>query len=100
MGIKINETWIQSHWRPLLAVSYTIIILFDFVFAPVLWGTLQAFFAGIVSIQWAPLTLQAGGLFHIAICSILGITSFTRGKEKIERLKRAAEPNLAEGSNE
>jgi len=33
-------------------------------------------------IQWNPLTLQAGGFFHIAMGGVLGIGSWTRGKEK------------------
>jgi len=31
---------------------------------------------------WVPLTLQAGGFFHITMGAILGIGSFTRGQEK------------------
>jgi len=36
----------------------------------------------IVYHAWTPLTLQAGGLFHAAMGAILGIGSWTRGKEK------------------
>lgn len=36
---------------------------------------------------WEPLTLAASGLFHLAFGAILGVTAWTRGQEKIERVK-------------
>lgn len=63
------------------------IILFDFIIAPILWSALQAIAAGTVTLQWAPLTLLSGGVFHAAMGAVLGISAFTRGQEKIERLR-------------
>jgi hypothetical protein len=37
--------------------------------------------------MWQPLTLQGGGLIHIAFGAILGISAWTRGQEKIETIK-------------
>jgi len=81
-----TDTWLQRYWRPMMAVCYMIIILFDFIFAPVLWSILQAMSSGIVSIQWSPLTLLSGGIFHAAMGAVLGISAFTRGQEKIKRI--------------
>lgn len=82
-----TDTWLQKYWRPMMAVCYMIIILFDFIFAPVLWSILQAMSSGIVSIQWAPLTLLSGGIFHAAMGAVLGISAFTRGQEKMKRMR-------------
>lgn len=82
-----QDDWLQSHWRPMVAVIYMIIILFDFFAAPVLWSLLQYYAAGDILLQWNPITLHNGGLFHAAIGAILGVSAFTRGQEKIQRLK-------------
>ena len=37
---------------------------------------------------WQPLTVQGGGLFHVAFGAILGIAAWTRGQEKVEFAKR------------
>lgn len=77
----------QKYWRPLVAIAYIIVILFDFVVAPILWSVLQAIASGSVVVQWSPLTLLSGGVFHAAMGAVLGVSAFTRGQEKIERLR-------------
>jgi hypothetical protein len=32
---------------------------------------------------WEPLTLQGAGLFHVAMGAILGVTAWSRGREKL-----------------
>ena len=75
--------WINSKWRPLMAVSYLITCVCDFVLFPILWSVLQAMSAGQVTSQWGPLTIQGGGLYHIALGAILGIAAYGRSQEKI-----------------
>jgi hypothetical protein len=85
---KIKEDgWIQKQWRPMMAIVYMIIIVCDFIFFPVFWSLVQAFAEGLVSLQWSPLTLLSGGIFHAAMGAVLGVAAWTRGQEKIERLK-------------
>jgi len=38
---------------------------------------------GTVATQWQPLSLQGGGLLHIAFGAIMGITSWGRTQEKL-----------------
>ena len=76
---KRQDTWLQKYWRPMMAVAYMAIMVFDFIVAPVLWSILQATAAGAVTLQWAPLTLLSGGIFHAAMGAVLGISAFTRG---------------------
>jgi hypothetical protein len=49
----------------------------------------QLYGAGQVVQQWNPLTLLSGGVFHAAMGAVLGISAFTRGKEKIEKIKNS-----------
>lgn len=72
----------------MMAVVYMMVILFDFVVAPVGWSILQAFASGSVILQWSPLTLISGGIFHAAMGAVLGISAFSRGQEKIERIRK------------
>jgi hypothetical protein len=89
MAEQVKDNWIQKHWRPIVAISYVVIILFDFVVAPILWSVVQVNNEIMIESikQWTPLTLESGGLFHMAIGAILGVAAFTRGQEKIQRLR-------------
>jgi hypothetical protein len=53
------------------------------VVAPVLWGYLQYYANGKVEVQWVPLTLQGGALYHLAMGAVLGIAVYGRTQEKI-----------------
>jgi hypothetical protein len=81
----------------MMAVVYMVIILFDFIIFPIFWSIVQIYGStGVVSLQWSPLTLLSGGIFHAAMGAVLGVAAWTRGKEKIERLRT----NYEEGSND
>ena len=75
--------FINSKWRPMMAVIYMLTCVTDFVVFPVLWSVLQALFHGTVTSQWAPLTLQGAGLYHIAMGAVLGLAAYGRSQEKI-----------------
>ena len=81
-----HENWLQTKWRPITAMVYLVICLFDFVAAPILWTLVQAYYDGVVTTQWQPLTLAGSGLFHISFGAILGVSAFTRGQEKIAKV--------------
>jgi hypothetical protein len=75
--------WINSRWRPLMSIIYMITCFSDFVLFPILWSLLQAMSSGQVTSQWLPITLQGGGLYHIALGAILGVAAYGRSQEKI-----------------
>ena len=84
---KPKEDWMTSKGRPLMAMTYMITILFDFVVGPILYNLLQYWNPGQAVGMWVPLTLQGGGLYHIAMGAILGISAFSRGKEKVAEIE-------------
>ena len=75
--------FINSKWRPMMAFIYMITCATDFIIFPVLWSVLQAVQGGQVTSQWAPLTLQGAGLYHIAMGAVLGLAAYGRSQEKI-----------------
>lgn len=75
--------FINSKWRPLMAVIYMVTCACDFVVFPILWSLLQTLSGGQVTSQWMPLTLQGAGLYHIAMGAVLGIAAYGRSQEKI-----------------
>lgn len=75
--------FINKRWRPLMAVIYMVTCFTDFVIFPILWSILQATSHGTVTSQWAPLTLQGAGLYHIAMGAVLGLAAYGRSQEKI-----------------
>lgn len=83
---KETEDWIQKKWRPMMAIMYMVVCIFDFIIFPIgftivqFWET-QA--ANDAFRQWQPLTLVGAGLFHMAMGAVLGITAWSRGQEKI-----------------
>jgi hypothetical protein len=85
-SIKADDKFgdfINSKWRPMMAVIYMLTCTCDFVIFPVLWSLLQAMSKGQVTSQWMPLTLQGAGLYHIAMGAVLGLAAYGRSQEKI-----------------
>lgn len=77
------ELILKSYWRPAIAWSYLVICLFDFIGGPLLYSflfhdTLDKF------IQWTPLTLRGGGLYHASMLTIIGVTAWGRTQEKLK----------------
>ena len=88
---KKTEDWMTSKWRPLMAITYMATIWFDFIVGPIIFNILQYYNPGQAVTSWTPLTLQGGGLYHLAMGGILGIAAYTRGKEKVAQIE-AGEP--------
>ena len=81
-----GDDFMTSRWRPISAYVYLFVCAFDFVIGPVMF-TIFAGFTSTGLIVWEPLTVQGGGLFHLSFLAILGVASWTRGQEKIERTR-------------
>jgi len=63
-----------------MAWQYFIVCLCDFIIFPVfnaVWYSNSQFH------EWHPLTLQGGGLYHMAMGAIIGVTAWQRTQEKI-----------------
>ena len=88
-----KEDFMTKYWRPMMAMTYMITCLFDFVLGPILYNILQYYNPGQNLDMWQPLTLQGGGLYHIAMGVVLGISAHGRTQEKI------AGPNLPDFSS-
>lgn len=85
--IADSQDWMNKTWRPMMAITYMAINIFDFIIGPVYYNLLQ-FYASSQQIEmWQSITLQNGGLIHVAFGAILGISAWTRGQEKIELIK-------------
>ena len=69
-----------------MAVMYMIVCVFDFVLFPIMFTGVQFWEVEAVNDafrQWNPITLGGGGLFHVAMGAVLGVTAWSRGQEKI-----------------
>ena len=109
---KHLEHKFKKFWRPIAAYIYLTICVFDFIVAPVwleqanqtvntvAFAEIRKFDDKEVQISalnnvelgnrsWTPLTLQGGGLFHLAFGAILGVSAFARGKEKVAAINAA-----------
>lgn len=84
---KQGEHWMKSYWRPAMGWLYMLICFVDFVAFPVIAMFMPIILKGsgiqMQYVAWQSLTLSNGGLIHLAFGAILGITSYTRGQEKI-----------------
>jgi hypothetical protein len=59
---------------------------------PIFYNLLQFWTDGQHISAYQALTLQGGGLIHIAFGAILGISAYTRGQEKVEAIKNTPAP--------
>ena len=73
-----EENWLKQYWRPAIAWQYFAVCICDFIIFPLI-----AFQYGVT---WNPLTLKEGGFYHMAMAAIVGVSAWTRGKEKIEKM--------------
>jgi hypothetical protein len=82
-----NESWMKSYWRPAAGWIYLAICFMDFIGFPLLIILAPAFgmmFGLDVAYEpWTSITLTEGGLIHLSFGAILGVTAWTRGKEKL-----------------
>jgi hypothetical protein len=84
--------WMSSKWRPAMGWMYMTVCIFDFIIFPIFWTLIQAYDnEGMVTTEWMPLTLQGGGLFHVAMGAVLGVTAWSRGKEKMTAMTEGYE---------
>lgn len=92
---KSGEDFMSKNWRPMMAMTYMLTCLFDFIAGPILYNILQFYNPGQHLDMWQPLTLQGGGLYHIAMGVVLGITAHGRTQEKINGVDAPALPSLS-----
>jgi hypothetical protein len=73
----------NAKWRPMMGWTYMATCLFDFILGPILFNILQYYNPGQAVGMWTPLTLQGGGLYHIAMGAIIGVSAYGRTQEKL-----------------
>lgn len=90
-----TEHWMKSYWRSAAGWVYLVICFMDFVGFPLLiiLMTLVARTMGfeVIYEPWTSITLTEGGLIHLSFGAILGVTAWTRGKEKLAMRQNASE---------
>jgi len=79
---SLRETWLTRNWRPAMAWQYFTVCLFDFIVGPIFHTVVQAEYHQTIT-QWNPLSLQGGGLYHLAMAAIIGVYSYGRTLERI-----------------
>ncbi len=97
---KAEEDWMTKKWRPMMAIMYMTACLFDFVFFPIMFTIVQFWEVSAANDafrQWAPITLQGGGLFHVAMGAVLGVSAWSRGQEKMAGVSGGSAPAPALG---
>jgi hypothetical protein len=83
---KAEEDWMSKKWRPMMAIMYMMVCIFDFILFPIMFTAVQFWetqAANDAFRQWNPITLLGGGLFHVAMGAVLGVSAWSRGQEKI-----------------
>jgi len=82
-----GDSWVKTRWRPIMAWQYLLVCLFDFIGGPVI-NMIYFHDHSTGYEQWTSLTLQGGGLYHMAMGAIIGVTAWSRGQEKIHGVTR------------
>ena len=83
-----EEPWYVQLWRPITAWVYLGICVFDFVLGPFFYAWFAWYTKDFAKFgEWQPLTLNGGGVFHISMGAILGVSSWSRGQENLEKYK-------------
>ncbi len=88
------ESWYTRFWRATLAWTYVAICLFDFIIGPIFYVWYSMKTGDHTFGEWQPLTLQNAGVFHISMGAILGVSSWSRGQEKLKQMEIIKEKDL------
>ena len=83
---KAEEDWMTKKWRPMMAMMYMSVCIMDFAIFPILFTIVQFWETAVQNDafrQWVPITLQGGGLFHVAMGAVLGVSAYGRTQEKV-----------------
>lgn len=80
------DKWFNENWRPMMGWQYIAVCIFDFLVAPILTGWF-AWKTGIPYIPWKPISLSESGLYHLSMLTILGVTAWSRGQEKMKKIE-------------
>jgi len=84
--VKIGEDFASSKWRPFMGWTYMFICLFDFCIGPVM-NVVFSIMTKTPLIAWKSLTLDNGGLFHLAMGAVLGVAAYGRTQEKVAKIE-------------
>ena len=80
---------INRYWKDWAGLLYLFLCFTDFFVAPLMWNMRMETYChkmvdkGLVcdATRWEPLTLQMGGMFHIAFAGILGVATWKKKEE-------------------
>jgi hypothetical protein len=89
---KPNDDWMTRKWRPMMAIMYMFCCLADFFIFPIMFTVVQFWETQVANDafrQWVPITLQGGGLFHVAMGAVLGVSAYGRTQEKLNGASNA-----------
>ena len=79
---KQDEHWMKAYWRPAMGWLYMAICACDFIVFPIISMFMPVFIKNFQYIPWKSITLDNGGLIHLAFGAILGVTAYGRTLEK------------------
>ena len=81
----MEEKYSMMKWKYMMGWMYLAVCIFDFIVAPIGWSIIQFWEVEAVNDafrQWAPITLQGAGFFHMAMGAVLGISAFKGNDDK------------------
>lgn len=84
-----DEGWFKAHWREFMAWSYGIICLWDFMIAPIFFAWFSSY-TKTTLVAWVPLTTSGGGLYHVAMGAIIGVSSYGKTQESVTNMNTAS----------
>jgi len=96
--VKIGEDFASSKWRPFMGWTYMFICLFDFCIGPVM-NVVFSIMTKTPLIAWKSLTLDNGGLFHLAMGAVLGVAAYGRTQEKVAKIESGPTPSSPFGGS-
>jgi hypothetical protein len=98
---KPDDDWMTRKWRPMMAIMYMFCCLADFFIFPIMFTVVQFWETAVQNDafrQWIPITLQGGGLFHVAMGAVLGVSAYGRTQEKLNGATSGAPTGAPNGT--
>ena len=74
-GSSRKVDWMTAKWKPMMAITYMAMNIFDFIIGPIFFNVIQAYTKQPI-VEWNSLTMSSGGMVHLAFGAILGVTAW------------------------
>lgn len=80
-----QQPWFNRYWRPAMLWQYFAVCISDFLLLPIVFQAVNVL--NNTTVQWDPITLRGGGMYHVSMLGIIGIYIWGKSQERLQMMR-------------